>query len=112
MTDIVDRNILVHFLCPKRKEESIMPATHFICPDGRSIPIMTCLNNCPNKERCMFLPTIRAIAVSSDRKLNKPSVTELISGTREIYLKRTTEYAIDPFSTLLALHGQAVHYMN
>ena len=89
-----------------------MPATSFICPDGREIPIIACLNNCPNKERCMFLPTIRAIAVSSDRKLNKPSVTELISGTREIYLKRTTEYAIDPFSTLLALHGQAVHYMN
>lgn len=89
-----------------------MPTTSFICPDGRSIPIMSCLNKCPNKERCMFLPTLRAIAVSSDRKLHKPSVTELISGTREVYLKRTAEYAIDPFNTLLALHGQAVHYMN
>lgn len=89
-----------------------MPATHFICPNGRKISILECLNKCPNKTRCMFLPTLRSIASSINRKLSKPSVTELISGTREVYLKRTNDYAIDPFDSLFALHGQAVHYMN
>ena len=89
-----------------------MPAVYFVCPDNRKVPIVSCLNNCPHKERCMFLPTLRSIAISSDRKLSKPSVTELIAGTRETYLKRTTDYAIDPFDSLFALHGQAVHYMN
>ncbi len=89
-----------------------MPIAYFICPDGKKAKILSCLNKCHMRERCMFLPTLRAIASSSDRKLFKPSVTELITGTREIYLKRTNEYAIDPFKTLFALHGQAVHYMN
>ena len=89
-----------------------MPATKFICPDGREIPILKCLNRCPQKERCMFLPTLRAIARSMDRGLKEPTVTELISGVREGYLKKTTDYAIDPQKTLYALHGQAVHTLN
>ncbi len=89
-----------------------MPATKFICPDGREIPILKCLNRCPQKERCMFLPTLRAIAKSLDRGIEEPTVTELISGIREIYLKKTTAYAVDPQSVLYALHGQAVHTLN
>ncbi len=80
-----------------------MPIAYFICPDGKRTRIMNCLNRCRMRERCMFLPTLRAIAASSDRKLLKPSVTELIAGTREIYLKRTNEYAIDPFNTLFTV---------
>ena len=60
----------------------------------------------------MFLPTLRAIARSVDRGLKEPTVTELISGVREVYLKKTTDYAIDPQKTLYALHGQAVHTLN
>lgn len=60
----------------------------------------------------MFLPTLRAVAKSLDRGLVEPSVTELISGTREVYLKKTTDYAVDPQSTLYALHGSAVHTIN
>lgn len=89
-----------------------MPATKFICPDGSEIPVLKCLNRCQRKERCMFLPTLRAIAKSLDRGIGEPTVTELISGVREIYLKKTTEYAVDPQSVLYALHGQAVHTLN
>ena len=89
-----------------------MPATKFICPNGTKIPIADCLKSCSQKERCMFLPTLRAIAVSVDRGIKEPTVTELISGVRETYLKKTTEYAVVPQSVLYALHGQAVHTIN
>ena len=89
-----------------------MPATKFICPSGKAIPILKCLNRCQQKERCMFLPTLRAIAKSLDRGISEPTVTELISGVRETYLKKTTDYAIDPQKTLYALQGQAVHTLN
>lgn len=89
-----------------------MPATKFICPDGQEIPILKCLNSCPKQERCMFLPTLRAIATSIDRGIEEPTVTELISGVREIYLKKTADYAIDPQGALDALQGQAVHTLH
>jgi len=89
-----------------------MPATKFICPDGNSIDIADCLCSCPNQQRCMFLPTLRAVAKSLDRKISEPTVTELIAGTRETFLKKTTDYAVDPASILYALHGQAVHSIN
>ncbi|MBR0288295.1 MAG: hypothetical protein IJQ82_04895 [Selenomonadaceae bacterium] len=89
-----------------------MPATKFICPDGQRIDIADCLRGCPNNQRCMFLTTLRAVANSLDRKISEPTVTELIAGTRETYLKKTTDYAVDPASVLYALHGQAVHSIN
>lgn len=89
-----------------------MPATKFICPDGSRIDIAECLRGCPNKQRCMFLPTLRAIANSLDRNFSEPTVTELIAGTRETFLKKTTDYAVEPASVLYALHGQAIHSIN
>ena len=89
-----------------------MPATKLICPDGSSIPVLKCLNKCPRIERCMFLPTLRAVAASLDRKLAKATVTELLCGTRETYLKQTTEYAVNPQQQLYALHGTAIHTIN
>lgn len=86
-----------------------MPAKEFICPDGSTISIPRCLSQCPHKERCMFLPTLRALANSLDRNLDKPSVTELIGGTRELYLKKTTSYAVNPMNQVFALHGTAIH---
>ena len=86
-----------------------MPATKFICKDNTQINIHDCLQSCPHKERCMFLPTLRSIADSLERNLDKPSVTELICGTREAFLKKTVNYAIDPMRQLYALHGSAVH---
>ena len=89
-----------------------MPATKFICPDVNCVPIEDCLRGCPNPQRCMFLPTLRAVANSLDRQLSEPTVTELIAGTRETFLKKTTDYAVDPASILYAIHGQAVHSIN
>lgn len=87
----------------------IMPAKRFICPTGDEINMYECLLRCPQGTRCMFLPTLRAVATSLERNLTKPSVTELLSGTRELYLKKITEYAVDPQKQLYALHGSAVH---
>ena len=89
-----------------------MPATRFICPDGQRIDIADCMRSCINSQRCMFLPTLRAVSNSLVRKISEPTVTELITGTRETFLKKTTDYAVDPASVLYALHGQAVHSIN
>ena len=89
-----------------------MPATAFICPNGQTVPIQKCLNRCESSQRCIFLPTLRAIAKSLNRGIEEPTVTELIAGTRETYLKKTSEYAVDPQSVLYALHGSAVHTIN
>ena len=89
-----------------------MPARYFICPDGKKIRIEECLAFCPRKQRCMFLPTLRAVAKSLDRGIKEPTVTELIAGTRETYLKKITAYAVQPQQVLYALHGQAVHTLN
>ena len=89
-----------------------MPATKFICPNGQRIRITECLSSCPNKQRCMFLPTLRSIANSLDRNISEPTVTELISGVRETYLKKTSAYAVEPSTVLYALQGQALHSIN
>ena len=89
-----------------------MPANKFICPNGEQVPIIQCLHKCPNGQRCMFLPTLRAVAKSLERNIKEPTVTELIAGTRETFLKKTTNYSVDPMSILYALQGQAVHAIN
>ena len=89
-----------------------MPATKFICPDGNRIRIADCLKSCPHAQRCMFLPTLRAVANTLDRKIDEPTVTELIAGVRETYLKKTSAYAVEPSSVLYALQGQAIHSIN
>ena len=72
-----------------------MPATQFICPKTKkAVKIAECLKECGAKQRCMFLPTLRSVAESLNRKLDKPSVTELIAGTRETYLKKTQPYGV------------------
>jgi len=87
-----------------------MPCTEFQCPNGDTVLIETCLRFCPHAERCMAKPTLTAIADSvKDRGLEQYSVTELISGTRETYLRKTKEYAVSPADQVFALHGSAVH---
>ena len=88
-----------------------MGVKRFICPNGDRVMIEDCLNKCPQRVRCMGKPTLEAVANSvKDRGLGKIySVTELISGTREVYLKKTTDYAVDPQDQIFAMHGTAVH---
>lgn len=89
-----------------------MPATEFKCPDGTVTKITDCLEHCPNSSRCMFLPTLKAIAKSLNRNLEEPTITELLQGTRETYLKKVTNYSVDPFAQYFALHGTAVHNLH
>ena len=86
-----------------------MPAKFFICPNGDEVPIRNCLASCPSGTRCLLHPTLSAIAASTYRKLRQPSVTELTIGTREAWLKKTTDYPIDPQARLFALNGSGVH---
>lgn len=89
-----------------------MPATKFICPTGQKIEITKCLKKCPYSQRCMFLPTLQAVAASLNRNIQQPTVTELLAGTMETFLKRTTDYVVDPIKQLYALHGTAIHTIN
>ena len=89
-----------------------MPATKFICPNEQNIEIARCLKKCPYSQRCMFLPTLRAVAASLNRNIQQTTVTELLAGTMETFLKRTTDYVVDPIKQLYALHGTAVHTIN
>ena len=80
-----------------------MPATSFVCPSGGSIAIKDCLDECPNGTRCMFKTTLTAVANSQKRDMGIPTVTEILTGTREAYLKRTKEYAVNPMDQVFAL---------
>jgi len=86
-----------------------MPLTHFHCPNGATLPITKCLENCPNKEgRCLSLPTLYDIG--HDRKwTGQPSTTQLLNPTRQEYLKITKDYAIAPKSRAFALLGTRHH---
>jgi len=86
-----------------------MPAKEFICPDGSKVPIAKCLEECHHGERCMLLPILRSIAEGLNRGLIEPTVTELLAGTRETFLKKTTDYAVDPMAQVFSLHGRSIH---
>lgn len=91
-----------------------MPATKFICPNnGDTCAIEQCLKHCTQGCRCMSQPTLAALAESvKPRELTLPSVTELISGTREVFLKHTTNYSVRPDDLLFAAHGSALHKLS
>lgn len=87
-----------------------MAAKNFICPNGTQVLIEDCLKGCPYGNSCLARPTLFSLASScSDRKLNKFSVTELIRGSRESYLMKLNDYAIDPLSLTYSTFGTAVH---
>ena len=89
-----------------------MPAKWFICPSGNRVEIQECLTSCSEVQRCMFLPTLRAIAKSCNRKIEGFSVTELLKGTRELFLEKTQPFAVKPSDRLFALQGTAMHSIN
>ena len=89
-----------------------MPAKYFECPTGEIIEISACLKECQRNTRCLFLPTLRAVAKSLDRGLPSFTITELISGSREVFLRRKEDYVVNPVKRLYALHGTAFHAVN
>ena len=89
-----------------------MGAKYFQCTDGATIEIETCLKECRMKQRCLFLPTLRSVAESLERNIDGLTVTELINGTCEMYLKKTTDYIVDPMQRLYAIQGTAAHVLH
>lgn len=90
-----------------------MPAKWFICPDSERTLIADCLNQCRICDqlpagRCLSIRTLRAIAEQRSWE-GKPSTTQLLKGTREVYLEITTDYAIDPQDSLFRVHGSKAH---
>jgi hypothetical protein len=86
-----------------------MPVKYFICPTGKKVEIEQCLKGCPFNERCMSLPTLRAI--SKQRKwTGKPSTTQLINGTRLSYIEiMYDDLEVDPQDCMFMLLGTKVH---
>lgn len=82
--------------------------TKYLCPDGKAYPIEKCLEKCRMKERCLSHRTL--LAISKQREwTGKPSATQLLSGTREEFLKIKKEYTIDPQSAIFAIFGTGCH---
>ena len=85
-----------------------MPLENFICPDGQTSPIQSCLEQCRMKERCLTLPTLKLI--STERVWNgKPSTTQLLNGTMHEFLKLTKPFDTDPDSRAFMLAGTKHH---
>lgn len=91
-----------------------MPGTHFICPDGQTVPIDECLKNgCRIADmfeckRCLVLPILTVIAQQRDWT-GKPSTTQCLNGTREEFLKIRYPFAFSPQSRMFALSGTTMH---
>lgn len=80
----------------------------FICPDKKKILVEDCLNKCPMGERCLTLPTLKAM--SSERVWKGlPSTTQLLNGTMLEFLKLTQPYYVDPDSRTFMVAGSWHH---
>jgi hypothetical protein len=84
-----------------------MPIKNFICPNGSQIPVEECLSKCPFHERCATLPYLRLIGFDREYKGITPSMAG--NGARQIWLKATTDYAVDPQNRVWASLGIGTH---
>lgn len=90
-----------------------MPISKFICPDGEQVSPSDCLKACRCPEinvagRCLSTRTLSLIA--EDREwTGLPSTTQLLTGTRESYLKITNEYPVKPLDRIFMVHGTKGH---
>ena len=87
-----------------------MPAIGFKYPEGDTITFEDALdNNMLDINRMGVYPTaLREMAKQRDPD-RKPSVTELLNGTCQSYLQRTTEYYLDPQDLAFSLAGTLHH---
>lgn len=78
----------------------------FICSDGTKKELDYCYNKCQDK--CNPVSFLRMVA--QERKWEGvPSVTQLLNGTLESYLKLTVDYYVDPDSMAFAISGTKKH---
>ena len=86
---------------------------NFICPDGASIPVDQCLSSCrlSNELECGRCISRRILSLLAGRRRwnGKPTVTQLLNGTREEFLKLTKGFSADPQAMIPALFGTACH---
>ena len=86
-----------------------MPAVGFKYPSGMEVSFEACFNGLVDMEKMgCTIATLKYMAEQrpDDRK---PSTTELLIGTCEAYLKRKTNYFIDPQARAFALSGTIHH---
>lgn len=79
-----------------------------ICPDKNTCALEQCLKSCRMESRCV--PYTYAIVASRQRKWSGiPSVTQLLNGTREAFLKITCDYDVDLRDHAFMLLGTSAH---
>jgi len=86
-----------------------MPLIGFQCPNKVvTKPSFTyCITTCSKK--CMSLPLLLALMRDKDVEEGVYSITELPNPRQQVYLKRHSDYWINPFFSTFALFGTAVH---
>ena len=84
--------------------------TGFICPDGESILISECIaqNGCRLGKRCLTRATLMELGKVRLWE-GKPSVTQLLNGTYETFLRITEDYAESPDDMAFRLLGTRSH---
>lgn len=79
-----------------------------ICPDGQTISVKDCLDQCRLGVRCQEKPDL--FLMSREREwTGTPSTTQLLNGTMYEFLKLTVPYYIDPDSRAFMLQGTRHH---
>lgn len=80
----------------------------FVCPDGQTIKVEDCFNQCRLEHRCQEVPDL--VLMSEEREWNGiPSTTQLINGTMYEFLKLTVPYYVDPDKRAFMIQGTKHH---
>jgi len=87
---------------------------YIICPDKQEVTVKECLKECRLEERCTPLAYLKSIThnknpLTTDPTQYIPSVTQLLNGTLEEYLKLTTHFATNPQGAAFLTHGNLAH---
>ena len=95
-------------------ERGVYIFSKFICPDGVAFPVDSCLESCRiadkfDAHRCLSHRTLCAISQSNRPWSGTPSVTQLLNGTREEFLKISQDFAIDPQQKIFGIFGTGCH---
>lgn len=87
-----------------------MPAIGFKCPNSdKEVAFDGCVHFPVCGSRCLALPAIQSVINSIRPWKGKPSVTQLLKPTRQVYLEITKDYYIDPMGSIAAMIGTNSH---
>lgn len=85
-----------------------MPAKWFECPDGGIVEIPECLRQCRMATRCATKAYLSEVAREREWT-GTPSVTLLLRGTKESFLRILTDYPLSPDKEAFRVAGTVVH---